>query len=219
MQNLKTLFSGCILVLSCQTMADTISLRADSWYPFNASPESKKPGYMIEIASMAWQEAGHKVDYQLMDWDKSLAQVNSGETDCIVGVLKSEAPDLIFPKLDMGSSDIAFFAKFLKYNWKFNGVQSFESMRIGVVEDYSYSTEIDQYVRKHADTNKVVIAKGEQPLSDLIHLLEAEKIDLVLENPAVFKAQARKMQSSLRYERLDMLGDAESLYIACSGKK
>ncbi|NRB40435.1 MAG: transporter substrate-binding domain-containing protein [Pseudomonadales bacterium] len=199
-------------------MADTISLRADSWYPFNADPHSKKPGYMIEIARMAWQEAGHKVDYQLMDWDQSLSQVQSGEVNCIVGVLKSEAPDLIFPKLELGSSDIAFFAKSFTYDWKFNGVDSFKNMSIGVVEDYNYSQEIDQYIKENAESNKVLVANGEQPLRDLINSLEAGKIDLVLENPSVFKAQARKMKSSLKYEKLAMLGEAERLYIACSGK-
>ncbi|NRB38508.1 MAG: transporter substrate-binding domain-containing protein [Pseudomonadales bacterium] len=214
----KILTAACLVAATTSAVADTISLRADSWYPYNATPGANKAGYMIDIATQAWKEAGHKIDYQLMDWDASLANTQSGEIDCVVGVLKSEAPNLIFPKQNMGLSDIAFFAKSFKYNWKFNGVSSFKNMSIGVVEDYNYSDDIDVYVAKNSKTDMVHVAKGEHPLSDLINLLEQGKIDLVLENPAVFKGQARKMKSRLKFEKMDSLGDAESIYIACSAK-
>ena len=32
------------------SLADEMVVAADSWTPFNADPESDKPGYMIEIA-------------------------------------------------------------------------------------------------------------------------------------------------------------------------
>lgn len=199
--------------LSC---AETITMRADSWYPFNGEPGAKKLGYMIEVAQKAFEGAGHKLDYQLMDWDESVVQVQQGKIACIPGILKSEAPDLIYPELRLGSSDIGFFAKSFKLDWKYDGVDSFKGLTIGVVEDYSYDTNIDAYIKQFSNSKQVFVASGEEPLATLITKLEQGEIDLVLENASVFIAQSRKMKGRLKFEQVDALGDAEDLFIACS---
>ena len=41
-----------LLFLSCPvvSLADTVTLRADEWYPYNGDPDAERPGYMIELA-------------------------------------------------------------------------------------------------------------------------------------------------------------------------
>jgi polar amino acid transport system substrate-binding protein len=53
--------------------ADTISIRADLWCPFNCDPSGAKPGYMIEIAKAVFEPLGHKIDYQTLNWARAIA--------------------------------------------------------------------------------------------------------------------------------------------------
>ena len=39
-------------------VSDVISIRADEWFPFNGTPGSETPGYIIEIADGIFTEAG-----------------------------------------------------------------------------------------------------------------------------------------------------------------
>ncbi len=48
---------------SSYVIADTITIAADNWCPMNCEPESKEPGFMVEIAQSILAKAGHKVVY------------------------------------------------------------------------------------------------------------------------------------------------------------
>jgi len=87
----------------------TITVRADAWPPYNDQPNSKLPGYMIEIAEYAFKKNGYQLDYQLLSWERSLEQVATGEIDCVVGAYKSEARNFIFPKNSFGEEYVAFY--------------------------------------------------------------------------------------------------------------
>ena len=39
------------------------TLRADSWYPYNGDPKAENPGYMVEVARLAFAKAGYQLDY------------------------------------------------------------------------------------------------------------------------------------------------------------
>lgn len=43
--------------------ADVITLVADEWCPYNCTPDTDHPGFMIEIAQYAFEHAGHTIVY------------------------------------------------------------------------------------------------------------------------------------------------------------
>lgn len=86
-----------LIFFSSTCLSKTITIRADEWYSMNGDPESDKPEYMIELAKAIFEPHGYEVDYQFMTWKKSLASVNGGFKDCVVGAVKDEAPGLLYP--------------------------------------------------------------------------------------------------------------------------
>ena len=68
---------GPLLVSSAR--ADVIELRADPWCPFNCTPGSAAPGFMVELAHEALAPFGHEVRYAQLNWSRSLVKVRSGE--------------------------------------------------------------------------------------------------------------------------------------------
>lgn len=200
--------------------ANTISLKADIWYPFNGTPDAKKPGYMVEIAKQAWGESGYTVNYQLMDWDETLEQTASGKVDCAVGVAKKEAPNFIYPTEPLGMDDTAFYTLMNDEKWVYQSVNSLKNKRIGIVEDYSYDNgEIDTYILQHkASDPNIHVAKGDNPLANLIQLILDKKIDIILASPPVFRAKARRMGLDTLFKEAARLNNPFPVYIACSPK-
>ncbi len=172
-------------------LADTITLRADEWCPYNCEPGSDKPGYMVEIARAVFEPMGHIVDYDLTNWSRSIMQVRRGRIDGIIGAMKSEAPDLVFPDIETGFAGAAFFVR-KGFAWRYTGINSLEKVALAVIQDYGYG-KIDSYLETHRGTPKVITTVGEDALAINIRLLLKGRVDAVLENEAVFRNTATDM--------------------------
>ena len=123
---------------------DTITLRADIWDPYNGDPASDQPGFMIEVARKVFEKAGYTVDYQVdgWTWERSLEEAKKGSIDGIVGAAKSDAEDFVFPSEALCRQRMSFLVK--KGNaWRFSGVDSLSSIRLGVISGYAYDDDID----------------------------------------------------------------------------
>ena len=66
------LFLVPLSILNRPAFSDTISMRADVWCPYNCDPSSKDLGLAIEIAEYAFAKKGHKIDYQIFPWPRTV---------------------------------------------------------------------------------------------------------------------------------------------------
>ena len=214
-----TLFRGIFLgLISLPLMADVISIRADEWYPFNGTPGSDKPGYMIEIAEKAFTAAGHQLDYQLLNWKRSLIEVRRGNFDCVVGAIKRNAPDFIFPTESMGKDDVAFFTQ-VDDGWRYQSIESIYQKRIGLISEYSYGDDIDNYVKNNPDNNLIHISQTGTPLRDNIKMLMHSRLDVIIESPYVFHSTVISLGLADKIQEAGRLNKPVDVYIACSPNK
>jgi len=94
---MKRLALIALLSTSISAWSETLTIRADEWFPMNGDPDSSNPGYMIDFAKAVFEPKGIKVDYALMPWKRALYEVRKGNNDCVVGAYESEAPGFLFP--------------------------------------------------------------------------------------------------------------------------
>lgn len=195
--------------------ADTITLVADEWCPYNCTPGSAKPGYMIEIAQKVFGEAGHTIDYKNLPWSRAIAESRLGKYDGIVGAAVGDAEDFKFPGLPMGKASNVFWVN-KGDAWKYSTVASLDTISLGTIRDYSYSEEIDAYVAKNEkDAKRVQIASGDSALDTNFKKLAAKRVGAVIENGYVAQnflaesGQAGKFQTAGETE-------ADDVYIAFS---
>lgn len=166
-------------------LADTITLRADVWCPYNCEPASANPGYMIEIAKAALEPAGHKVDYANLNWARAIVESRNGAFTGIVGAAKNDAPDFVFPDNSMGHASNCFFAK-PDSAWKYESLDSIKGVTIGVIKDYSYEDSFDEYVKANAkDSKKIDFVSGDTPLDLNLKKVAAGRITAFIEDAAV----------------------------------
>lgn len=214
---MRTLLSLCLLLLlATNAGASTVSIRADTWPPFNDDPKAAKVGYMIEALREIYGPLGDKIDYQLMSWDDSLASVRNGKFNAVVGASKDDAPDFIFPQEPFGTSKNTFFA-LSKSPWVYGGIASLPRIKLGVIEDYAYSDELDDYIKtnKSSKSGKVVVSRGEEALALLINKLQSGKVDVVVEDASVMLFALMKLGIPTgQIKAVGFPNDSQDIYVA-----
>ncbi len=189
-----------------------LRIRADAWMPFNGEPSADRPGYVVELARLIFEPAGVKVDYQLMPWKDALAAARKAEVDAVIGANPTEAEGLLLPKQSAGMPRVALFVK--KDNpWKYENLQSLNSVRLGVIAGYSYWDSFDAFLKSNR-SGKVVYFQGETPLTDGIAQLNKGKIDVMAETLAVFIWTVRSEGGSPADYRVAYLQAGEAIYMA-----
>ena len=214
---MKVLVLFLVLMMSFSSLATTISIRADEWYPMNGTPESTKPGYMIELLQAIFEPLGIQVDYQLMPWRKALGSVHAGFTDCVVGAVKKEAPSLLYPSHHWGKDVNGLYVR-AEDDWQFSGeLKSLKNRKVGVILGYVYGNGLDRYLREHAG-QAVQFVDDKEPLDTNIKKLLKGKIDTVIESISVMNARLmeRGLKGKIRY--VASFGEPSELYIACHPK-
>lgn len=181
--------------------ADTISIRADSWCPYNCTPNSSKPGYMIEILQQTLGKKGYTIDYKEMNWARAITETRSGKYNAIVGASKTEAPDFIFPETAQGNNASCFFV-LPKTSWKYTGLASLDAATVGVVRDYTYDDgEFDEYIKNHQkNPNRIDVISGDDSLTRNINKLSSGRITTFIEaSPVVqFKQASNKKGAPIK---------------------
>jgi polar amino acid transport system substrate-binding protein len=88
-------FSFALLMVmgaAVPVFADTITVRADTWMPYNGEPNSDRPGYCIEMLKVIFEPMGYKIDYQIEPWTRATANAEAGKIDAIIGAAINDCP-------------------------------------------------------------------------------------------------------------------------------
>lgn len=184
---MKMVLSVLIALLTPSALhADTISLRADLWCPYNCAPNADKPGFMVEIANYAFSKAGHKVDYAVLNWSRAILEARNGQYEGIVGASPGDAPDFIYPEQEQGVFQSCFYTK-SERQWAYDGIGSLASLALGVIKDYSYSdTRVNTYIKTYGnDAKRVQINSGDEALEKNFQKLLLGRVDAIVEDRAV----------------------------------
>lgn len=215
MHKLTTALASVFVLGSCSVLADTITIRADSWFPMNGEPNSAKPGYMIELAEKIFSAAGHSVDYKIMPWERAVDSVRKGDFDCVVGAYVDDAPDFVYPKAEWGMDSTAFYKK-AELDWTFTGLESLRGHKTAVLNGYAYGEEFDKFI---ADNKALFDSIGaNNGLESNIKKLKAGRVDVVAESPSVMGAKLKDMGIT-GIVSAGALSGATEMYIACSPAK
>lgn len=206
----------CASFLFTQQQADakTITFAADSWCPVNCAPGSERPGYMVEIVEAILEPKGYDVRYVNVNWARALLYVRSGRFDAILGALKGDAPDFVFPAEPQGATEIGLFVP-KSSSWQYTSEASLKDKRIGLVRDYAYGEELERHIRLQAHPT---YTGGEHPLKINMLQLKVGRIDMIVEDVGVFRHTARELGLDKEF-RLAKTFSREHIYAAFSPGK
>ena len=207
----KTLIA---LTLCSHPIADEVTIVSDRWYPYNGIPDSKQPGYVIEIAQYSLGKAGHSIKYEVESWGDSLQLVRQGKKDCVIGAYKSEAKDFILPDQHIGTVQLVFIKR-KGFEWQYEGVESLKKVRLGAKPNYNYSGDIGDYI-DNPNNPQVFLATGKYALEYNLTSLVNESLDVVMEAKSVLLASIKKHGWIDETEFAGTTGKAYKVHFACA---
>lgn len=184
-----------VVVLACALLqsgiaparAETLTLVADEWCPYNCKPGDEKPGFLIEIARRVFEPAGFRVDYKIVPWARAIRDTRAGRYSAIVGAVRSEAPDFVYPE---GTSVVAATQSYVKAGspWRYAGEASLANVTLGVILDYAYGEATDAYLARHRDdAARVQVSTGEDAREKNVAKLLQGRVSVLLEDAAVMR--------------------------------
>jgi len=171
--------------------ADTITIVADPWCPYNCEPESDTPGFMVEIAERVFAEAGIEVRYETVPWVRALQATESGEYNGAIGASKVEATGFVFPAVEQGRMRNGFWVV-RESRWQFNGVESLTDINLASLAGYSYGPQVEHYLEDPSNAHRVTELYGPTPLQNGLNMLQRGRIDALLEDEYVFRYEVKQ---------------------------
>ena len=201
------------VLLTLPARAETVSIRADSWFPFNGDPDSDTPGYMIEIARHAFTKAGLTVDYRISQWDRAVEDAVAGRIDCIVGASEDEAEGLLIPEQPLGM-DVDVVITRAHSQWQYAGPQSLSRLRFATIPGYEYGEDLDAYIA--TKPVNLFLMHGHDGLGRAMRMMDANRLDAYIDSRTVFLS---RLQSDGRLRDFRIGGKVSEefpLFIACS---
>lgn len=209
------------LLFSASARAETITIAADQWCPYNCEPNSEKPGLMIEIAQKAFAKHDITIEYHVMPWTRAIEQARAHKHTAIVGASKRDAPDFIYPSIPQGWTRNSFYTK-ADSTWKFTGVGSLSAISLGVIANYSYNEELDAYIEKHRNNRRFVQSiSSDNGLEINIKKMLADRIGAIIEGDYVMAYTLAKNGWSDKVKHVGSMppSEADDLFIAFSPKE
>ena len=205
-----------LVIGATPALADTISIRADVWCPYNCNPDDKKPGYGIEIVKTIFENAGHRIDYANMNWADSIARTRKREFTAIIGATNHDAPDFIFPNEPIGMSSITYAIR-IDDKSIIHSVNDLKDKLLGVIDAYSYNPSVDTYIaNSRLDAKKIHVSAGDDALETNINLLLNKKLDVVCDDTNVLFYKTNKMSVFSKLKMGRDKGNLTKIYLAFS---
>lgn len=209
---------SCLVLLPSAVCAQTLSIRADVWYPINGEPGSDKQGFMIDIAREILAEKGIKVDYQNLPWERALRSVRDGTYDCVVGAYKEDAPDFVFPEQEWGF-DLNMFYVAKNEPWRYSDLASLQGTKVGLIGGYAYAEVLQDYIDANPDSPMFEYVNANNALEQNIKKVIGKRITSTVESKFVMGAKLKEMGMADQIVPAGQLGEEEAMYIACSPAK
>ncbi len=200
-----------LLSLPGLLLADTLRLGGMVRCPYVCAADDQHPGFMLEITQEILEQAGHKVLFEPLPWSRALRYVRSNNLDGIVGVLRRNAPDLVYPKLAQAVSQYVFFVP-ASSRWQHTGLVSLWQVQIGVTQDVSYGS-MDSYIRRYQHSARIQSLTGVTAINQNLRAMELGRIDALLADRVVMDYKRLKDPLSLPLKEAGSL-HSEHLYVA-----
>ncbi len=190
-----------------------IRIASDPWCPFVCAQNSDKPGILIEVVKRVF-EPEHRILTDLMPWSRVIEETRIGRAHIVIGALKSDVPDFVFPRESIVRQKSCFYVH-PKSTWKFREIKDLKSVRLGGVQDYKYGEPVDEYIRNHLDSDQVDLMSGIDTGERLIKKLESSRVDVIIEDESVVRYLISRSKGTFEPKQAGCL-KSEAIYLAFS---
>lgn len=181
------------------------------WCP-QICPKSPSKGYIIDIVEDLFKDSPYKLKFHFAPWSRVIQMTRSGKAIALLSPAKAEAPDLIYPNMEVGSQRMCFFTG-VNTEWSYDGIASLKGRLTGVARDTSLPG-LNDYINLHKEEFHV------QPysptyLENSLQMLDSGRLDSFLFTQNTARYEISKMGRNEDYKTVGCL-EKEKVYMAFS---
>ncbi|MDG0817864.1 substrate-binding periplasmic protein [Bdellovibrio svalbardensis] len=181
----SVIFKFTLILCSQHSFADEIKIAADPWCPFSCESTNEKPGVFLDVAKKVFAAHGHQVTYEKVNWARAVSDTRNGKFVAIVGALKLDAPDFIFPEESFIDQKSCFYVS-KGSAWRYKDISSLSNVLLGAVQDYTYGEPLDAYIaRKKNDSARIDFVAGVGTTAKLLKKMADLRNDVIVEDKSV----------------------------------
>lgn len=191
---LKTMIFTFMLLTMGNALAETVYLTSLSWPPYS-DKKLDEQGASVAVAKAAFKAEGHELVVDFFPWSRAVKLTNSANSK-YVGYFpeyRYETNEFIFSE-PMGSGPLALMQNRSR-PINFIGLESLKGLKLGVVQDYVNTKELDEMIANGAIDGKPV-------LSDVVNIkkVASNRIDSAVIDVNVFNFLLNSDKSLKRFE-------------------
>jgi polar amino acid transport system substrate-binding protein len=171
-------------LLSYSAQAQELHLGATQWCPYTCE-KTPEQGILTAYVTALLAKQNINVTITFGPWTRITKSVQAGELDGLVTQTRSEAPEQWTTQIPIILHQNCFYTR-SDSTWRYQGIDSLKSLRLGIVDNYGYEDKLDLYLQSQKNKNSEVTAiTGEDLTIRLYKMLQAKRLDLYLSNDLV----------------------------------
>jgi polar amino acid transport system substrate-binding protein len=159
-----------------------LTLGGTDWCPYTCETGSDNPGIITEYLTWIFQHKGIQLNTRITSWTRAIQEANSGKTDGLLTAVAGETPELTSTTSPIMTYQDCFYTR-TSDPWRYQGRISLEGRRLGVIQDYGYSPEIDEHIAQGIDVTTI---SGDDLQVRLHHMLAMGRIDTFIAEKRVY---------------------------------
>jgi len=206
----KLLTATVLLALTLAVQAKNYKLAYEEYPPYEYKQDGKLVGVDIEILEEAAKIAGVTLEFKEYPWARATKMAEDGEVDAIFSMSKTAEREkaFFFPTVNLASETNVIFANDA-YKGDVKSLADLKGKTIGVIQDYSYGTDFDNFkdCKKELNSNQDALVKK----------LQANRFQLAINNELVGNYMAKSVGAT-NIRVLSYVVNTDPLYLGISKK-
>jgi len=165
-----------LLMVSLPAQSETLKVASIDWCP-QLCEGSDKPGYINDIVTAIFSSSPYSLQTRVYPWSRAIKYVSRGSNQALLSPAKAEAPDLLYPKHEVGIQRMCFFTS-KSSQWRYTDAESLKGMKIGIANDTSIE-ELNEFIGKNKKQFQY-LPYNDSYLATSFRKLDAKRIDSFL---------------------------------------
>jgi len=215
-----TLFLLLLSILIIEAHSKTLVMASDEWCPY-VCKDKERPGFLVEIMTKVALRNNIDLIFSFIPLARALEMTKVGKLDMVLAI----TPQHLF-EYKLQQSKLSFGGLYNDFyilsdnKWRYSDSNELitalkKNKILGVINGYEYGDKLTQLIA----SNKAYIhtSSGDSPLSKLLKMLQAGRVDIILDSRFTIQYELSKhSQSNILYAGTE--GSFTPLYLGFSPK-
>jgi len=190
---------------------------SSSYCPYTLCEDGKE-GYIIEVVKAIYRSEGYTVTIKNVPWNRAIAMVNAGTANGILGIVKKDSPELVYPQTEVARY-VPVVYSLVSNPWHYEGINSLRKIRLGLIQNYGDPDSFPELKAYLEDkSSQVSYVATDNSLLHLFMMIEVKHIDATIDDQRVGTYLLRKSGKEKLFKSESFNDLAGSGFVAFTSK-